>query len=174
MKRLLLPAILIAAVGCKVGPNYKRPDVSAPPQFRAGSAQPEPASIGDVKWFDLYQDETLRGLLQEALKANYDVLIAAERVLEAEGTLTSTRSAIWPQFGVRGAANVQSGSSRLTQVSGLGAISWEIDLFGRLRRANEAAKADLLSTEESRKAVRQSLVPKSPRHTSRSGCWTMR
>jgi multidrug efflux system outer membrane protein len=158
MRKQFLPLLLLLIAGCKVGPNYKRPDVAAPPQFRAGAAQPEASSLGDVKWFDLYQDETLRALIKQALAANYDVLIAAQRVLEAQGSLTATRSQMWPQIGLRGNANVQSGASRLNQISANGGISWEIDLFGKLRRANEAARADLLATQEARKAVMQSLV----------------
>jgi multidrug efflux system outer membrane protein len=159
MKNLsFLLALAMLATGCKVGPNYKRPDVAAPPQFRSGAAQPEPASLGDMKWFDLYQDETLRGLIKQALVANYDVLIAAQRVLDAQGNLTATRSSLWPQIGVQGSANVQQGDSRFNTVKGLGGVSWELDLFGKLRRASEAARADLLASEESQKAVRQLLV----------------
>lgn len=151
-------ALAVLATGCKVGPNYKRPDVASPPQFRSGPAQPEPTSLGDAKWFDIYQDETLRELIKQALAANHDILIAAQRVLDAQGNLTATRSGLWPQVGVSGSANVQQGDSRFNTVKGLGGVSWELDLFGRLRRATEAAKADLLATQEAQKAVRQVLV----------------
>jgi len=63
----------------------KRPDVPAPAQFRSGEPQPGPVSLGETKWFDLFQDETLRGLIQESLQANYDIRIAAQRVLQAQG-----------------------------------------------------------------------------------------
>ena len=86
----------VALTGCTVGPNYKRPRCLAPPQFRAGEEQPTQTSLGDVKWFDLFQDEILRDLIKEALKANYDIRIAAQRVLEAEGQLSATRSVLAP------------------------------------------------------------------------------
>jgi NodT family efflux transporter outer membrane factor (OMF) lipoprotein len=145
--------------GCMVGPDYKRPDVPAPPQFRAGEAQPAQASLGDVKWFDLFQDDTLRGLIKEALEANYDIRIAAQRVLEAEGQVKAIRSGLFPQLNVQGSAG-RSGTKSPIQsgAGGFGVASWELDLFGRLRRATEAARADLLATQENQKAVMQVLV----------------
>ena len=91
--RRMLTLVCAAATftGCMVGPDYKRPAIPAPPQFRAGEAQPSQASLGDLKWFDVFQDETLRGLIRESLQANYDVRIAAQRVLAAEGQLDSRR-----------------------------------------------------------------------------------
>ena len=70
----------------------------APPQFRAAEPQPSNASLSDTKWFDLFQDETLRGLIKEALQANFDIHIAAQRVLQAQGQLTATRSGLFPQL----------------------------------------------------------------------------
>jgi outer membrane protein, multidrug efflux system len=157
--RYLIVCIAAALAGCAVGPNYKRPAVPTPPQFRAGEAQPSPASLGDTKWFDLFQDETLRGLIQEAVQANYDVRIAAQRVLEGEGQLSATRSRLFPQLGASAEAG-RVGIKSPTQSWGgaFGNASWEIDLFGKLRRANEAARADLLALKENQKAVMQALV----------------
>lgn len=160
MRRILL-AIGIAAVltGCTVGSNYKRPDIPAPPQFRAGESQPGPASLADVKWFDLFQDDQLRSLISESLKANYDIRIAAQRVLQAEGQLTATRSALFPQLDAQGGASRTGLNSPITSAAGIfGIASWEIDLFGKLRRATEAARADLLAVKENQKAVMQILV----------------
>ena len=81
-RRLLVAGITAFCIGCKVGPNYQRPAIPAPPQFRAGESSSSQASLGDSKWFDLFQDETLRGLIQESVRANYDIRIAAQRVLE--------------------------------------------------------------------------------------------
>jgi len=160
MSRIILIVSIIAVLaGCTVGPNYKRPDVPAPPQFRAGEPQPSQASLGDTKWFDLFQDDTLRGLIQESLQANYDIHIAAQRVLEAQGQLTATRSALFPQLNAQaGAARTGVNSPIESRAGAFGVASWEIDLFGKLRRANEAARADLLSVEENQKAVMQVLV----------------
>jgi multidrug efflux system outer membrane protein len=157
--KLLLLCLAAALAGCKVGPNYKRPAVPAPPQFRAGEPQPSQVSLGETKWFDLFQDETLRGLIQEALKANYDIRIAAQRVLQAQGQLSATRSGLFPQLNGQAAAARAGVKSPIESTGGaFGVASWEIDLFGKLRRATEAARADLLATQENQKAVMQVLV----------------
>ena len=79
-RQLLVTALAAALSGCMVGPNYKRPPIAAPPQFRAGEQQPSQTSLGDVRWFNLFQDSTLHDLIAEAVKANYDIRIAAARV----------------------------------------------------------------------------------------------
>jgi multidrug efflux system outer membrane protein len=157
--KLLIACLTVAATGCKVGPNYKRPDIPAPPQFRADPSQPSQVTLGDTKWFDLFQDDVLRGLIKEALVANYDVRIAAQRILAAEGQLTATRSALYPQIGAQGDINRSGTKSPIyTTVGGYAVASWEIDLFGKIRRASEAARAELLSQQENQKAVMQTLV----------------
>ena len=160
MRRTVLIACVAGALtGCTVGPNYKRPDVQVPAQFRRGEPQPSQASLGDTKWFDLFLDETLRGLIQESLKANYDIHIAAQRVLEGQGQLTATRSALFPHLDGQTAATRNGVSSPIDSSGGaFGIASWEIDLFGKLRRATEAARADLLSVEENQKGVMQALI----------------
>jgi outer membrane protein, multidrug efflux system len=148
-----------ALTGCTVGPNYKRPVVPAPAVFRGGEPQPGQASLGDTKWFDLFLDETLRGLIQEGLKANYDIRVAAQRVLEAQGQLAATRSALFPHLDGRAAATRSGVSSPINSSGGgFGVASWEVDLFGKLRRATEAARADLLSVEDNQKGVLQALI----------------
>jgi len=161
MRRLISVASLLALLtGCAVGPNYKRPAVLAPPQFRADPApQPTPQSLGEAKWFDVFQDETLRGLIREALQANYDVLIAAQRVVSAEGQYSATRSALWPQLNAVGEVGRNGVKSPIqTWVSGFGAATWEIDLFGKARRATEAARADMLAAKEDQAGIVQLLV----------------
>jgi len=160
MRRALPSLCLLAALtGCTVGPNYKRPAVPAPPQFRGGESQPATASLGDAKWFDIFQDETLRGLIRESLAANYDIRIAAQRVLQAEGQVSATRSALFPEVNAQaGSAGYGIQSPVQRSHGGFYAASWEPDLFGKLRRANEAARADLLSLDENRKAIMQALV----------------
>lgn len=158
-RKVLIACGTLALTGCTVGPNYKRPDTPAPPQFRAGEAQPSTASLGDMKWFDIFQDEMLRGLIKEALQSNYDIRIAAQRVLDAEGQLAATRSQLFPQVDGQASASRTGVKSPLQSMAGIyGVASWEIDLFGRLRRATEAARADLLAITENQKAVRQILV----------------
>lgn len=157
--KLLIFCLTAAVTGCVVGPNYKRPAVTSPGQFRAGEAQPSQISIGDTKWFDLFKDDTLRSLIQEALRANYDIQIAAQRILQAEGQLKATRSRLFPQLDAQTFANrAGTGSPTGSAAAVFGAASWEIDLFGKLRRATEAARADILAAEENQKGVMQSLV----------------
>jgi NodT family efflux transporter outer membrane factor (OMF) lipoprotein len=157
--KLLIICIAVVSTGCMVGPNYKRPAVPVPAEFRAGETQPSQTSLRDTKWFDVFQDDTLRGLIKDALVSNHDIRIATQRVLQSQGQLMATRSAVFPQFngqlsawrnGVTAPAESAGG--------GFGVASWEIDLFGKLRRANEAARADLLASEENRNAVMQALI----------------
>jgi multidrug efflux system outer membrane protein len=112
-----------------------------------------------VKWFDLFQDDTLRGLITESLQANYDIRIAAQRVLQAEGQLAATRSSLFPQLNAQGGAARTGVNSPFESTVGIfGVSSWEIDLFGKLRRATEASRAELLAVRENQKAVMQVLV----------------
>jgi multidrug efflux system outer membrane protein len=115
--------------------------------------------LGDVKWFDLFQDPVLRELIAEALRANYDVRMAAQRVLQAEGQLAATRANLYPQFNGQVGAGRTGVSSPIQSIAGaFGIASWEPDLFGKIRRATEAARADLAATEEDRLAILQVLV----------------
>jgi NodT family efflux transporter outer membrane factor (OMF) lipoprotein len=156
---VLVVCVAASLTGCMVGPNYKRPIVAAPPQFRAGEPQPAQASLGDVKWFNLFEDSTLRDLIEEGLKANYDIRIAAQRILEAEGRLASTRSAIAPQMSLQAdAARAGVQSPIQSTARGFGAAIWELDLFGKLRRQTEASRAEFLASADNQKAIMQTLV----------------
>jgi multidrug efflux system outer membrane protein len=157
--RIFLIALVAACRGCKVGPNYARPDVQPPSQYRAGEVQPTPESFGDVKWFDLFRDPVLRDLIAEALRTNFDVRMAAQRVLQAEGQLAVTRSALYPRLGVEaGGARTGLHSPIQSLAGAFGVASWEPDLFGKIRRATEAAQADLAVTREDQLAILQILV----------------
>ena len=142
-----------------MGPNYSRPAVPAPPQFRAGESQPTEASLGAAKWFDVFQDEALRELIRESIAANYDIRIAAQRVLQAQRPGHRDKSPLFPQAGAAASSNgfgIDSPVQR-THGGGLG-VSWEPDLFGKVRRATEAARADLACLEENRNGIMQTLV----------------
>ncbi len=159
----------LALAGCAVGPNYKRPAVQAPDQFR-GAAGASSASIADTKWFDLFQDEQLKQLVSTALEHNFDLGIATERIEQARAQFRITRANEFPFLNAQGsfAAQRQSSigsfpvqpgtnlSSSYTQ-AGAG-LSWEIDLWGRLRRLSESARAQFFATEEGRRAVIVSLI----------------
>src|SRR5579872_1600048 len=170
--------IAIAAAlltGCTVGPNYKRPQVPVPANYRAPDPSPEPRaeSLADLKWFQVFHDEKLQELVRTALAQNYDLRDAAARVEEARANLGITRSNQLPQAAATGSVEftrlsrdgqipLPSGfvtnQNRNWGSAGLNLLSYEIDLWGRLRRATEAARANLLSAEENRKAVVSSLV----------------
>ncbi len=167
--------------GCAVGPNYKRPAVNVPAEFRAPtvasadttsgkvtapSGAPNPASsLGDEKWWEVFQDKQLQELIRTALKNNYDVRIAATRVLEAQAQLGITRADQLPSVSAGG--NIQSERTSRNGVipsfqTTLGQVtasaSWNLDFWGRYRRATEAARANLLASEWGQKAVISSLV----------------
>ncbi|PYN93855.1 MAG: RND transporter [Candidatus Rokuibacteriota bacterium] len=155
--------------GCAIGPDYKRPSVAQPPMFR-GQASAEAASFADAPWWDIFQDPSLKGLIQEALVKNYDVAIAAARVQEARANLSIARSDLYPSFDYSGGASRSKvGPGVLGQPGGpvrnatssyfaAMSASWEVDIWGRIRRANEAARATLLATEEARRGVWLTLV----------------
>ena len=160
MIRIFPLLVIVLLGGCAVGPNYRRPEVPLPPGHRAGAADLDAAaSLADMKWFDLFQDEALRTLIRQALANNFDVRIAAQRVTQAEGQLTAVRSGFWPQLGVQGTGARQGVTSPVQSSIGIfGFASWEIDLFGRIRRSAEAARADLQFSREDQSAVLQSIV----------------
>ncbi len=159
MKGLVL-SMLALTVGCTVGPNYKRPDYPLPPAFRAQEQEPAGSlSLGDRKWVEIFRDDALRSLIQAALVENYDVRMAAERILQARGALQATRGGMFPSLDATPGSSRQSGFLPAVYNGSLVAqVSWDLDLWGKYRRATEAARADLLATAENRNAVYQSLV----------------
>jgi len=161
----LLSLLLLNA--CTVGPKYKRPDVQAPDTFRASApdASSAASSLGDEKWWSVFQDPQLQTLIREALTQNYDVRIAAARVLQAQAVLGITRADQFPTItGGASAQNDRYSQTRITpafETSPLQvnlALFWELDFWGKYRRATEASRADLLATEWGQKAVVSSLV----------------
>jgi multidrug efflux system outer membrane protein len=159
---------LLMLTACAVGPNYKRPPVTVPGGYRGlapESGQETAASIGDEKWWTVYQDEQLQALIREALAQNFDMRIAAARVLQAQAVLGITRADQFPT--VTGGASASSASfPRTKTLPGFESSSnqvnlslfWELDFWGKYRRATEAARANLLGTEWGQKAVVSSLV----------------
>lgn len=167
MKRALATAAWILLAGCAVGPDYQRPEVVAPAAFRA--APPTVAQTPDSEWWKRFEDPVLDDYIVEALAHNKNLQIAAATVEQAAGVLTTTRSAFFPQIGYQGDASRQRFSDhggRLADIVDnpqnsyqvLAGASWEIDLWGRIRRLNEAARANLWATDEARRGVVLSLV----------------
>jgi len=164
----LLSAALLAS-GCTVGPNYKRPAVSMPGSYRGAGfdegTKTQLAALGDQKWWDIFQDEQLRTLVHTALNQNYDLRIAASRVLEARAQLGITRADQFPTLG----AGAGIGDARQAQSKFLPAFetstgqvnvsaAWQLDFWGKYRRATEAARANLLASEWARREVVSTLV----------------
>jgi multidrug efflux system outer membrane protein len=167
---LLLCALGLMAAGCTVGPDYKRPEVPTPLVYRGADAAPPAAgaaSFGDLAWTGVFPDPDLQALIRTALAQNYDVRVAAARILQAQSQLTVSQSFSAPVVdGVFSAPyGATSGSDRPATLPdysfeprlGLG-FGWELDFWGRYRRGAEAAQAELLASEEARYAVIATLV----------------
>ena len=156
---------LIVMAGCAVGPNYRRPAVQTPTAYRDlredTQAQAQAASFADLPWWQVFQDPQLQELIRTAVKENYDLQLAAERITAARAQVTITRSHLFPQ--VQGDANFNGGKDTSTQSKfnflGLTAdAAFQLDLFGRLRRATEASRAELLATQDAKNTVMLTLV----------------
>ena len=165
-------ALALAASACTVGPNYKRPVAQLPEAYRAaaptGALAADQPSLGDQKWWEVFQDEQLQELIRTALRQNFDVRIAAARVAEARAQLGITRADQFPQVDGSALADRERVSAspvplpsqafdrNVFQVAG--STRWEVDFWGKFRRATEAARATLAATEWGRRAVVTSLV----------------
>lgn len=165
---LIVCALAVSFTACMIGPNYKRPTADVPKAYRY-----EPTNardMADVEWWQLFHDPVLDSLIAEALASNWNVKIAAARVEEAAGILTTTRSPLFPQlfYKARGERFHLSDNESVPLSPGvpnpqkshqiLGAATWEIDLWGRIRRLTESARASMYATEEARRGVILSLV----------------
>jgi multidrug efflux system outer membrane protein len=168
-----IPLLLLAALtmaSCVLGPNYKRPVVETPAAHRGGGA-PSAESLADLKWFELFRDETLTKLVTTSLQQNFELRIAAERVLQARAISGITRADQFPSVDASGALRAARASRRgtisslppgadpdVSYVEAGFSLGWELDVWGRLRRLSEAARAQYLATEEARHGVVTTLV----------------
>lgn len=165
-------ALALAASACTVGPNYKRPVAQLPEAYRAaaptGALAADQPSLGDQKWWEVFQDEQLQELIRTALRQNFDVRIAAARVAEARAQLGITRADQFPQVDGSALADRERVSASPVPLPSQAfernvfqvgvSTSWEVDFWGKFRRATEAARATLAATEWGRRAVVTSLV----------------
>jgi multidrug efflux system outer membrane protein len=164
--RTLAAFALLAFSACAVGPKYQRPEVATPQEYRFALSPQEAASIADLPWWDMYKDPILQGLLREALENNQDLRVAAARVAEAAALVGVARADFLPQIGLQASGNYgQQLAKNYTPDSGPSGrfradvgLSWELDIWGRVRNATDAASAELLATEEGRRAVVLTLV----------------
>jgi len=181
---LILSLTMAGLTACAVGPNYKRPAVDVPGTYRGPaadapanaeakpqqgqpvtSAEQQGASLGDAKWWEVFQDPQLQNLIRTALKNNYDVRIAATRVLQARAQVGITRADQLPSVSAGGninsLQNPQIGpipAYEITQGQLTASAAWNLDFWGKYRRATEAARATLLANEWAQKEVTATLV----------------
>ncbi len=167
-KAIILLVVVLLLAGCAVGPDYKRPAVDIPQSFRFEDK--EAKDLANTAWWQQFEDSVLNELIQIALQENKDLKVAVARIGQFAGKYITTRAALFPQFGVGASGGMQRFSE-----SGFVALpsgtknpvdvwqvflngNWEIDIWGKIRRATEAARAGILSSEEGRRTVILSLV----------------
>ena len=168
MKKLAFLPLLVLLAGCAVGPNYKRPTVNLPTDYRAAipAQTAEAASLGNEKWWDVYQDPVLAQLIHAAIQQNYVVRFAATRVLEAQAQLGITRANQFPTASVGAGVSSQQNAkvSNLFPAYQVNegqlnlSVIWNLDFWGKYRRQTEEARAQLLATKWGQQAVISSLV----------------
>lgn len=167
MRQLVVLMGVALLAGCAAGPDYVRPDLKTPDRYRFAPDASAGESLGDVQWWDLYRDPRLQELIHTALAENLDVRVAAARVEQARAALGQSGLSLLPQASAQ--AGVQRGETAqdlrrpgqpalANQFQAQGVLSWEVDLWGRLRRTREAARADFLASEYAKRAVLVGLV----------------
>src|SRR5262245_53045619 len=159
---IVFPLLLLLS-GCLVGPNYTRPSVDAPAAFRGSSSTNSQDSSADLPWWEIFKDETLKDLVKSALANNYDMAVAVARVEQARQVAAQARSEYFPNlnylsitsFGHNQFINSPASNAPGAQgfFLGIASAAWEVDLWGRIRRTNEAARAQYLATEQARRGV---------------------
>ncbi|MFI5402412.1 MAG: efflux transporter outer membrane subunit, partial [Planctomycetota bacterium] len=170
MARSRLLCTLALAGACHVGPKYERPEYAVPEQYRGEEtpSAPDEKSMGDLAWFEMFQDDALRELIRIAVVENWDARLAAERILEARALYEIAKGAELPTVDANASAGYVGvtrngvpgfvGDRDGTLYSFGAAFSWELDFWGRLDSATDASRAELLATEEDHRLVLQVLV----------------
>lgn len=164
-RRLLIAGVSLLLAACTIGPDYVRPTIESPPQWRLDYAAA--AGLADAAWWEQFGDPVLNDLIDAALRENLDLQVAAARVDQYLGQLQTTRAEFFPQIGAGASASrtddtdtglIPGNYGPYNYYQGTVNATWELDLWGRIRRANEAARAELLGSEEGRRAVLLSLT----------------
>ena len=166
MKWLAVALPVLAIAACTVGPNYKRPDVTTPTEFRGQGPVSDASSLADAPWWAVFNDKALQALVTQALSNNLDVQVAIARIEQARAQVGVVQSATYPQIGYQAFAAgentyVPVGQGTTLSYATFGGVlnaAWELDVWGRIRRATEAARADLLAQEDIRRGVMLTLV----------------
>lgn len=161
-------AVGLAVFGCKQGPDFVRPEYASPATFRDGPESSEAASLADLPWWEVFKDPALQALIRESVVNNYDLRIAVSRIEQARAIQMQVASPLYPQLSYQG--GIADGRNALfgnpapnggdTHGSALLTLNaaWELDLWGRIQRANEASLAQILAAEEARRGVMLTLT----------------
>ncbi|MFL6862260.1 MAG: efflux transporter outer membrane subunit [Allosphingosinicella sp.] len=159
---------MLATAGCVMGPDYQKPELVHPAEFRAQIAPADANSFADLPWWDVFQDPALASLIQAGLTDNPDLQIAASRIAQARAMVGVVHSQALPQVGYGAAAGGErtvsptenNGIEAIDFASGLGSLSvaWELDVWGRIKRQTEAAQANVYANEEVRRGIMLTLV----------------
>lgn len=160
--------IILLVAGCKLGPDYQRPNMNTPSAFR-GEGQVATNSFADLAWWEVFKDDNLQALIRRALTNNYDLRIATTRILQSREVIIENRAGMIPQVGYSGTFGggrnatpggnaFPTGGTNVTLISVGATASWELDLWGRIRRMTESARAQYFATEEARRDVTTSII----------------
>ena len=173
IRSLLLPLSILLLASCSIGKNFRRPQTTLPETFRNAAAPADSASVADMPWQEFFSDPVLQELIAKTIRNNFDMRLALKNIESANQTLKQSRAAFAPDlnFGISAASNRPSGSSlngiSLSQFLGTThledfntglTLSWEIDIWGKMRRQKEAAQADYLQSGENVRAIQTRLV----------------
>jgi multidrug efflux system outer membrane protein len=166
--RLSVVLVMAATIaGCKVGPEYRRPDATPPKDFRSQVASTEAGSLADLPWWQVFNDKALQGLITQALAGNYDLKVAVARIEQARAQVAVVRADLYPQVGYQANAAREKSFIPLPQLHGnvtynsfQAAVNaaWELDVWGRIRRSTDAATSGLYAQEDVRRGVMLALV----------------
>ncbi|MFO7613553.1 MAG: efflux transporter outer membrane subunit, partial [Bacteroidales bacterium] len=164
LRILTLSLLILIISGCAVGPNFQKPVVQSPDKFRFSLVEAD--SIPTLSWWELFRDPVLDTLITIALKENRDVQIATARIEEARAAMRFNKADMWPRLGYEG--NIYGGNLNQVMLSGntdhysnyyaAPVLSWEIDFWGKYRRATESARAEMIATEFARRGIMISLI----------------
>ena len=157
--------LALSASACVSGPDYQKPQLPTPPVIRGAESAPARASLAEANWWDVFHDEQLQALIRTALKENDDIRIAASRVLQAEARFGVVRADQYPSVSLAaaagGARTPKAGDTDARTAGAVrigGSLAWELDFWGRYRRATESARATLLATDWGRRAVISTIL----------------
>jgi multidrug efflux system outer membrane protein len=157
-RSLLAAAVALALAGCTIGPNYTRPELPAPVEYRGVLAPQDAQSFADLNWAEVFNDPELKTVIQAALLNNLDLKIASARVEEYRARVRVARSYYGPEIRGVGSTSPSPGTPDDSSYTLGLSLNWEIDLFGRLRRANEVTRAQMLAIEDVQRGVVNALV----------------